>query len=658
MSNRKRRDIGDRLNAFDPNTKTDLEEFTDQIYGASEGPILDTGRVVARPTPITDIWADLAQPRRAVPASVRGDWAGDPRHVPALLEAWHTAAQTAGGIRIDPARFLEGNENTEKWPETLPALTAGYVDLLRLAATIFRDGLINPIGVVQRGRGNYLIETGERRWLAHHLLDMYRPDEGFERIAAVQGKTHDVWRQATENTARRALGPIGMARQLALLIMDVRRQEQARHGAAYDSYETLIAPGGCDRRFYAQVADGNLHRIPKGDAERIQAAMGLSSKQMLGYYRKLLALTESDEINDILWTRADVEDWPERVLRDIGRSTMVDLRAVLSRENWTLEDLRALVDEQKEAKAARDMRPAYAVGDAVLFEGQLGMIRGVTSAGIMVHFTDGDDRYIEPHRLERTGMLYRDYVALHGGPSRPATPPVQKESQAGDVPDWYQKPETDVPLIDPERAEEYRAIGLRMAALSRIGDTWEEMHAKIGIKQSFQMYGEPHQMLIGPGRIQFKKDIVSVAAGDVIVICGVGAMQSAARFNAEALMAWKLANAQAQEPEVSSDNAHSLPEPAPAAGGEFLIESSHMMQIIIEAIDDVAEETGDMDARYAVKELREMTIPQLLALYKNKQGATDALGHYYDLLKEKLRGWMDGPMAAWFQSVEDQINNS
>lgn len=598
MSNRKRRDIGDRLNAFDPNTKTDLEEFTDQIYGASEGPILDTGRVVARPTPITDIWADLAQPRRAVPASVRGDWAGDPRHVPALLEAWHTAAQTAGGIRIDPARFLEGNENTEKWPETLPALTAGYVDLLRLAATIFRDGLINPIGVVQRGRGNYLIETGERRWLAHHLLDMYRPDEGFERIAAVQGKTHDVWRQATENTARRALGPIGMARQLALLIMDVRRQEQARHGAAYDSYETLIAPGGCDRRFYAQVADGNLHRIPKGDAERIQAAMGLSSKQMLGYYRKLLALTESDEINDILWTRADVEDWPERVLRDIGRSTMVDLRAVLSRENWTLEDLRALVDEQKEAKAARDMRPAFVVGDAVLFEGQPGMVRGVAENGIMVHFGNGDERYIEPHRLERTGMPYREYVA-------------QKDRQR-------KAPAADVPTF-------------------KVGDRIR-YDGRLGTVQKLRSHG-----------------VVGILLDGETFLRNLPAEALTSAPHEDLPPSWYEAESGA---ETSSDNAHSLPEPALAAGGEFLIYSSPVMMLLLDTIDEVAREEADIDVQYAVSEMRKMTVQQLLDLYKSKQGAVDALVHYYDLLKAALERWSEGPITAWFQSVEDQINNS
>jgi ParB-like chromosome segregation protein Spo0J len=228
-----------------------------------------------------------------------------------------------------------------------PAILRGYVSLLRLAGSIYSEGLINPITVISRGRNQYLIETGERRWLAHHLLKDISDEYG--KIAAVQSDGQGyVWRQASENTARRELNAIGMARQLALLILDLRKEIE---GHDYDSYETLVLPGGCDRRFYAQVANGRIHRIPKGMGERIQQAMGLSRSQ-LSHYRNLLQLTDDDDVNDAIWVKADIEDWPERAMREIGMFTMVNIRRVIfGSDEWSLDDF-------KENKTdSRDMLP-------------------------------------------------------------------------------------------------------------------------------------------------------------------------------------------------------------------------------------------------------------------------------------------------------------
>jgi hypothetical protein len=315
----------------------DLASVADAIFGASEAP--DVGRVVARPTPILSIWADVKQPRRAIPLSIRMHWDGNPLDVAALLEQWATVAANQAGVTIDLEALLNGEGegiDTDKFP----SVAQDFIALVRLAAGIKADGLINPITVIESD-SKLLIESGERRWLAYHLLYMVM-GETFTKIPAAKGNGNDsVWRQATENTQRRSLNAIGMARQIALLIMAARETPPIATGTMYKEYDELVSAGVCDRRFYAQVADGNIHRIPKGMGERIQAAMGLGLEQ-LSQYRRLLHLTDDEQVNDALWTRADVENWPEGWLRDVSTLTPVKVRAVIEREHWTLDDLKAL----------------------------------------------------------------------------------------------------------------------------------------------------------------------------------------------------------------------------------------------------------------------------------------------------------------------------
>lgn len=325
----------DRVNVFGDDGKNELESFTDQIYGESDPGDLNTGRVVARPLPLDDVWADVKQPRRAIPATLRLHWDGNPADVSALLDAWAKVAAVD-----DAAGILTGSGDGIDM-EGLPPVAVNYIELLRLAGDIKRVGLTNPVSVVRQHNGQYVIESGERRLLAYHILHT-QFGEKYGRIPAivVDGKNY-VWRQASENTARRSLNAIGMARQLALLIMDSR---EGIDGVRYDDYETLVVQGGSDRRYYAQVANGNIHRIPKGMGERIQAAMGLSETQ-LSRYRTLLKLTDDDVVNDALWLRADMEDWSERFVREIADTLpMGKVREVLERPNWTAEDLRGLIE--------------------------------------------------------------------------------------------------------------------------------------------------------------------------------------------------------------------------------------------------------------------------------------------------------------------------
>ena len=136
--------------------------------------------------------------------------------------------------------------------------------IVDLAASIRRDGLSNPISLV-RHSDHYELETGERRWLAYQMLywkfgDGDRRHDGsivnWSRIPARIVNRVDVWRQASENNARDNLNAISRARQLALLLMDLH---DSSNFAKIDACEN-------EQAFYAQVADGALWRIPRGQA--------------------------------------------------------------------------------------------------------------------------------------------------------------------------------------------------------------------------------------------------------------------------------------------------------------------------------------------------------------------------------------------------------
>jgi hypothetical protein len=119
--------------------------------------------------------------------------------------------------------------------------------------------------------------------------------------------TFSLWRQAGENNARDNLNAIGKTRQLALLIMDLYRQQ----GTLFQPYEKLVKRNGCDREFYAQVEDSGRWRIPHGKAELLLNATGLKSLRQLSQYRALLSLP------DKAWMIADDTNLSEYRLRQI-----------------------------------------------------------------------------------------------------------------------------------------------------------------------------------------------------------------------------------------------------------------------------------------------------------------------------------------------------
>lgn len=351
MSRRDRSKLGKAFGSLpDPVTK---EEIDLELYGAIAA--LDEMRRDAVPVDIFAIYPDVTQPRRIIPSEVRHVWTGDPADVPTLFEEWFAAIARERYSRLpdhldeeerqslsyfDLGAYLEGTylggaggeeDEDEETIEPGP-LESGFRQIVDLAATIRRDGLINPITVAHAGV-NFRLETGERRWLSYHLLHAYfngtegRPDERgqWAKIPAYTVDQASVWRMAYENNVRNDLNAIGKARQFALLLMNIYTQR----GVKFTPFAELVAPGDCDRVFYGQVADGNQFPMPRGNTERLLNAMGFTSKSQLREHRSLLTLP--DEVwqwaDDLNWAQYRIRRMQEQSGRDPERLIEIARRA-------------------------------------------------------------------------------------------------------------------------------------------------------------------------------------------------------------------------------------------------------------------------------------------------------------------------------------------
>jgi hypothetical protein len=337
----------DRLSGIDPlsfggdqgSGELTPQQAADALFGGKLAEI-DAGRETIKPISIDQIIPDPSQPRRALPSTVRETWktvqsdkVGDIFGTWLEMIAQEFAAQKISRqINLD---VLLGAGSESQRPEQPTPLEAPFLELVDLAASIRRDGLTNPITVARFGRF-YRLETGERRWMAYHLLLNYfdgqegRADESgrWARIPARVVDHVSVWRQATENTARANLNAIERARQFALLLMDLLG---ADNFAPIEQFQH-------ERDFYAQVADGKRWRIPRGSAELLLNAMGLKNESQLRYYRALLRLPVS------VWTKADDYNTSVRTLRMIIQDSEGDEAKMLKQiERARLKDLKESV---------------------------------------------------------------------------------------------------------------------------------------------------------------------------------------------------------------------------------------------------------------------------------------------------------------------------
>ncbi|MCB9437738.1 MAG: ParB N-terminal domain-containing protein [Anaerolineales bacterium] len=224
----------------------------------------------------------------------------------------------------DPEREDEGDVKHTPEEELLR-------ELVNLAVTIRDDGQVNPITVIDVTEGVtrlYRIETGERRywsaWLLRDFLPGYEGD-GMIDCIVVPADRSSVFRQAKENTARKGLSAIAMARQAALLLLTV------------NSYE--IPAYAVNNDFYRQALD---LRIPRGAGETIYSAMGGIGRMRFGQFKALLGL--SDEALDL----ADRHNIDEGILRHVLTLQQVDQFEMLQHvihHNLTVKQVQQICEQ-------------------------------------------------------------------------------------------------------------------------------------------------------------------------------------------------------------------------------------------------------------------------------------------------------------------------
>lgn len=270
-------------------------DVSEALFGKVAVP--DSGRETVKPIDIMSIYPDSSQPRRAIPMAYRKGWLGQPNKIPDILGAWKVSVGKRLGGTFSVKDYIMG-EDFPELPDNVDGDIRDFFDLISLANSIYKEGLTNPIATVMISPESYLLVAGERRFLAFHLLNMCQVPNAKNKIPCRILPKKDVWAQASENGARKPLNAIGMARQLALLILDMYQGEDGLQGI-----EEYIKHERPDREYYAQVANGNVWRIKKGMGQRILDVTGLKSAEAIADYRKLLSLS------DDVWEQADAENW-------------------------------------------------------------------------------------------------------------------------------------------------------------------------------------------------------------------------------------------------------------------------------------------------------------------------------------------------------------
>ncbi|MCS6836512.1 MAG: ParB N-terminal domain-containing protein [Anaerolineae bacterium] len=309
-------------------------------------PELSRQRIKVLQIPIEQISPSITQPRRVIPTQIRQYWDGKStfESVGYMYKKWlYEIMLEKGGTYLDLDAHLQGNvtdraplniEETldnETEPTRLGALTSSFMQIVDLASSIKRDGLTNPITIAS-GNSAYIIETGERRWWAYHLLYWHFQSDEWQKIPARVVDKVSLWRQASENNARSSLNAIAKARQFALLLMALYEEE----GVSFLPLHDLDH----EQSFYAQVADGDQWRIPRGKGETLLNAMGLENPVQLRQYRRLLRLPR------LVWMLADDLGWTENLLRQrilsSGGTEKDIIQAALfqaSKDGYTVNDL-------------------------------------------------------------------------------------------------------------------------------------------------------------------------------------------------------------------------------------------------------------------------------------------------------------------------------
>lgn len=296
----------ERQNAF-----TDNDGNADFMYGGGSEKLASIPKTLrARAIPIAEITPDPLNPRRSLPPYLRERWDGAPDTLPAILTRWLTDIQQH--TRINPVsigQIIRGEVALsdifqDELRDTGKAID-DFAKSLSLAASIYENGLDNPLSIARNGTG-FLLESGERRVIAHHMIVLWGGDEKsqqFNRALAFIYDEHDPFRQGIENNMRAPLSTgVERCQQVLRLIMEMYKREK---GADFGDPPR----NGSLQAYYQQVADGTAYRVLDGYASVIETATGMSDNAMR-QYRRLIKMPPE------MWDKALIEGWSGRRCRD------------------------------------------------------------------------------------------------------------------------------------------------------------------------------------------------------------------------------------------------------------------------------------------------------------------------------------------------------
>lgn len=326
-----------------------LSSIGDQDFLGSETmqSLRDHGLRVER-IAISLIRPDAAQPRRVLPEMIHQAFHNQElTPVQALkqyIEKVRIVSRQKGRPFENLMDLLISTDETRDERELTP-IERDLHDLTNLALTMRSDGQINPLTIVDCSQGampSYRIETGERRYWANYInmefIPGYQEDGNVPCIILPPGEG-SVFRQAKENTSRAGLNAIGMARQVALLILAVHDIHPPNGPVSHD--------------FYRQVLELDLRGKPEYAAD-ILSALGGITRQRMSQFKLLLSL--SDEAIEF----ADQYSVDEGRLRHVLKLP-VDVHAEalrqITKHNLDAKQIKRMVEEADGADSETEPAP-------------------------------------------------------------------------------------------------------------------------------------------------------------------------------------------------------------------------------------------------------------------------------------------------------------
>lgn len=233
---------------------------------------------------------DPVQPRRVLPEQIHRKF-HDNRLTPTqalreLVQLAQVSARQNGRPFSNVLELLpDGDSDNDEVAKQSPEEETLH-DLVNLAVTIRDDGQVNPLTVVDMTEGVtrlYRIETGERRywatWILRDFILGYEHD-GMIDCIVVPSEKSSIFRQAKENTARKGLSAIAMARQAALLLLTVHGYEIPLHAVDNDFYRQALELDLRGKREYTEAILNAMGGIGKTRFSRMKGLLNLADEAL------------------------------------------------------------------------------------------------------------------------------------------------------------------------------------------------------------------------------------------------------------------------------------------------------------------------------------------------------------------------------------------